>query len=32
MIDFKERGLLFAAKAPRQVVKEVLGKVRAILA
>ena len=32
MIDFKERGLLFAAKAPRKVVSEVLGKVRAILA
>lgn len=32
MIDFKERGLQFAAKAPGKVVSEVLGKVRAILA
>jgi len=32
MIDFKERGLQFVAKAPRKVVSEVLGKARAILA
>lgn len=32
MIDFKERGLQFEAKAPGKVVNEVLGKARAILA
>ena len=31
MIDFKERGLLFAVKAPAKVLSEVLGKSRAIL-
>jgi len=32
MIDFKERGVLFAANAPGEVLNEVLGKARAILA
>lgn len=31
MIDFKERGVVFAAKAPVRVIKEVLGKTRTIL-
>jgi mRNA interferase MazF len=32
MIDFKERGLLFVAKAPGEVLNKALGKSRAILA
>ncbi len=32
MIDFKERCLKFVAKAPGEVIREVLGKTRAILA
>jgi len=31
MIDFKERGLKFVAKAPGEVMREVLGKARTIL-
>jgi mRNA interferase MazF len=32
MIDFRERGLQFVAQAPEEVLKEVLGKIKAILA